>query len=98
MKFTLKNNSENKRSGQAVRSKFSAILKEKNNLKKILQDDMEILEGKRDKVQGQMRLVKDKTRSLQQPENFGDCSTEELRRRLEKTEMKLTTAELNKQE
>lgn len=37
MKFALKNNSDNKRTGDANRSKFSAILKEKNNLKKILE-------------------------------------------------------------
>ena len=36
MKFALRNNNENKRTGDATRSKFSAILKEKNNLKKIL--------------------------------------------------------------
>ena len=51
MKFTLKNNSENKKSGQAVKSKFSTVLKDKNNLKKILEDQMDTLEGKKDKVE-----------------------------------------------
>ena len=35
MKFALKNNSDHKRNGDATRSKFSAILKDKNNEKKI---------------------------------------------------------------
>lgn len=38
MKFALKNNSDNKREGDATRSKFSAILREKNNMKKIVEE------------------------------------------------------------
>jgi hypothetical protein len=40
--------------------------------------------------------VKVKVGSLRKPENFEDCSLEELQRRLEKTEHRLTTAELTK--
>ena len=40
MKYAMRNVHETKKTGQAVKSKFFGILKEKRNLKKILDDDM----------------------------------------------------------
>lgn len=82
MKFALKNNSDNKRTGDATRSKFSVILKEKNNLKKILEEEYKTLEQKKVGVENEMKVIKNKIQSLRKPENFSDCSTEELKRRL----------------
>ena len=48
MKTLLKSTSENRKKGFAVNTKFSGILKEKNNLKMIIENDVRLLEEKRD--------------------------------------------------
>lgn len=47
MKVSMKNTHETKRTGQAVKSKFYGALKEKKNLRNILEDDLKRLEAKK---------------------------------------------------
>ena len=48
MKTLLKNTSENRKKGFALNSKFSEILKEKNNTKMMIENDVKLMEEKRD--------------------------------------------------
>ena len=50
MKTLLKSTSENRKTGFVLKSKFSATLKEKNNIKKILENDLKYLEENRDQL------------------------------------------------
>ena len=47
MKISMKNTDETKRTGQAVKSKYFGALKEKKNLRNILEDEMKRLEAKK---------------------------------------------------
>lgn len=98
MKMAMRNTHETKRTGQAVKSKFFGALKEKKNLRNILEDEMKTLEAKRDGVEGELNRNKDRIKGLRKPDNFQECSTEELKRRLEKIENRLRLEELDKKE
>ena len=44
----MRNTNETKKSGQAVKSKYFGALKEKKNIRKIIEDELNMLEAKRD--------------------------------------------------
>ncbi len=92
----MRNTSDNKKNTRTVKSKYSAIFGQKNSEKKSLQEDMKLLQEKRDDIEREFNGLKEKINSLRKPDSFDDCSSEELQKRLEKTEQKLTTADLSK--
>jgi hypothetical protein len=60
----LKTTSENRKNGFVVRSEFSAVLKEKNNIKANIDDEIKILEEKRDLVDKDLNSIKSKINML----------------------------------
>ena len=82
MKTILKSTSENRKKGFALNTKFSGILKEKNNLKMIIENDVKLLEEKRDALNHELLTIKNRVNELRKPDGLEDCSTEELQKRL----------------
>ena len=70
MKFTMRNTHESKRTGQAAKSKFFGVLKEKKNIRLVLEDDIKLLEAKREEVEANLNRNREKARALKNPDNF----------------------------
>lgn len=98
MKRSMKDTHENKRNGQATKSKFFGELKEKKNIRNILSDDIKLLEEKKQEVETELSQNREKIKALRKPDSFQECSTEELKLRLEKIENKLRSEDLDKKE
>ena len=64
----------------------------------MIENDVKILEDNRDELNLELNRIKERVNSLRKPDQLEDCSTEELKRRLEKAETKLTTADVDKKE
>lgn len=96
MKLAMRDTHESKRTGQAVKSKYFSALREKINLKKILDHELKQLEEKKVAVESEMASNKERIKTLKNPDNFQECSTEELKARIEKLENRLRTDNLDK--
>ena len=78
----LKNTSENRKNGFVVRSQFSAVLKDKNNIKASIDNDIKILEEKRDIVDKDLNSIKVKINMLERPKDLEFFSTEQLKQKI----------------
>ncbi len=48
---TIRNKSDNKKTSNTIKSKYSSVLTEKHNIRKSLQDDIQRLNEKREEIQ-----------------------------------------------
>lgn len=47
----MRNTSDNKKNTRTVKTKYSGILNEKHNIKRALQDEMKLLEAKKEEIE-----------------------------------------------
>lgn len=65
-------------------SKYSGELKEKNNFKNLIDKDIASLQEKKDKVDDEIKSLKDKNTILRKPQSHEHQSKEALQEKLEK--------------
>lgn len=75
-KSTMRNTSDSKKTTRNVKSKYSTLLNQKHSIKKALQEEMKLLEERRDELDKELNGVKEKINSLRKPDSFDDCSSE----------------------
>ncbi len=94
----IKSNTETKKGGFNALSKYGGELKEKNNLKNIIDGKIKKLEEQRNQVDEQIKNLKDINGNFFKPKGLEGFTIERLKQKINELEHRLTTDNIDKKQ